>query len=126
MVQVNDQALIDFLLEKNLSNACTSLNSSQAGYWDAYRLSFASGGRISVHPILHMPRIDQFRRALEAAERCAIITRHPEETASQFDKQGIEYAANEFGELTVIWDFDKQDVDELGLIDYRRNLKESP
>lgn len=124
MVTQADQMILDFLTENNISAACTSLDSPGTGYWDAYRLSASSGGRIGVHPILHMPRIERFRAALEKAERCAIVTRDPILVEGVFRRQGISFSRFDQGGMSVLWDFDKVRVDELGLIDYRRTLRD--
>ncbi len=122
MVTKSDQEVIDFLVNKNINVACTSLKGASHGYWEAYRLTFASGERLIVHPILHMPRISRYREMLKKSKHCAIITTVPKWTESVFNENGIRFRKNIFGNLTVFWDFDKKQVDQLGLISYKESL----
>jgi len=122
MVIKEDQAIIDFLLAKNINAACTSFNDVNQGYWHAYRLTFSSGERLIVHPVLHMPRISRYREVLKKAERCAIITSNPESIRIVFEKHNLFYNEKNFGSLTVFWGFDKKLMDELNLISYRESI----
>jgi len=124
MVAETDQVILDFLKERGISAACTSLDSPDSGYWNAYRLSASSGDTIFIHPILHMPRIERYRAALERAEHCAILTPDPERTEVVFQRNNINYSRFDHGGMTVLCDFDKTHVDRLKLIDYRRSLRE--
>lgn len=123
MIPPEDQELVDFLVGQGVHTAATSFRSAQNGYWDAYRLSFFSRERLTVHPVFHTPRVARYREALRRAERCAIITRLPGPIAREFEQRGIPYRTEVFGSQTVFWDFDKGRVDELGLIDYRDSLE---
>jgi hypothetical protein len=123
MVARRDANLIDFVAGKGITAACTSLGDAAYGYWEAYRLSFAAGERIIVHPILHMPRVGRYREMLKEADRCAVITASPERVAEVFRKYDIPFQENRFGDLTVVWGFDKKRVDELGLISYEARIK---
>ncbi len=123
MVARTDADLIDFVVDKNIKATCTSLGSSSYGYWEAYRLSLEAGERIIVHPILHMPRIGRYREMLKEADRCAIIAATPDTVAKEFAAHDIPFRENRFGDLTVVWGFDKKRVDELGLISYEARLK---
>jgi hypothetical protein len=123
MVARTDADLIDFVAGKGITAACTSLGDTTYGYWEAYRLSFAAGERIIVHPILHMPRIGRYREMLKEADRCAVITASPQRVAEVFRKHDVPFQQNSFGNLTVLWGFDKKRVDELGLISYEARIK---
>src|SRR5690606_1891645 len=69
MVRRDDREVIDFLLGRGITIAATSFTSSSTGYWEAYRLSMSSGERLRVHPVLHMPRIDDYREALRGTDK---------------------------------------------------------
>ncbi len=119
-----DAQVIRFLLDRDITIAATSLSGSSTGYWEAYRLTYSSGERLRVHPILHMPRVDRYREELQKAEHTAIITTAPEMITTIFEDEGITFELEDFGRLKVIHGFDKAHVDRLALIDYRRRLDE--
>lgn len=123
MVLQDDQQLIEFLLDRDIHFASTSLNSARYGYWVAYRLTFASKEQLIVYPVFHTSRIDRYRLLLQQADRCAIITQFPESVEGVFMENQVPYQIQRFGQLSVIWDFDKKRVDELGLISYERFIK---
>jgi hypothetical protein len=123
-VEQLDAEVIRFLLDREITIAATSLNGSSSGYWEAYRLTFSSGERVRVHPILHMPRIDRYRTALKEAQRAAIVTTAPEMVSSVLEQEGIAFETETVGSMTILHGFDKEELDRRKLMDYRRRLDE--
>lgn len=121
-VRLDDRAVIDFLLERDIALAASSLTGSSSGYWQAYRITFSSGERVRIHPVLHMPRVAAYREELERATRIAIVTLEPATVAATFQEHGIAFESDHIGEVTIFWDFDKARVDALGLLSYAASL----
>jgi hypothetical protein len=121
-VRLDDRAVIDFLLERDITIAASSLTGSSNGYWQAYRISFSSGERVRIHPVLHMPRVDAYREELKRATRIAIVTLEPATVAATFQENDIAFESERVGDLTIFWNFDKARVDALGLLSYAATL----
>ncbi|MDK2973622.1 MAG: hypothetical protein PWP23_3377 [Candidatus Sumerlaeota bacterium] len=122
MVRRDDRAVIDFLLKRGITVGATSFTGCIDGYWEAYRISMSSGERVRLHPVLHMPRVDDYREALRQADTIAVVGHSLGDEAETLRAAGMAFERTEVGGLEVIWGFDKQRADELGLISYARTL----
>lgn len=116
------EQVVEFLTSQGISAAATSLESSFHGYWEAYRLSYVSGERLAVHPVLHMPRIDRYRTGLQRADRFAIVSLDTRAEEVILRENGIVFEKKEFGNLDVLYGMEKRLVDEAGLLSYQESL----
>lgn len=121
-IATNEKQLLEFLASENIAAGATNFVGPMSGYWIAYRLSFASGEQFVLHPVMHMPRIDRYREGLRNAETMAIINEVTEPAEELLRRHNVPYEVRQFGTIRVLYDFDKKEVERLGLVDYRESL----
>lgn len=122
MIPTSERQLLEFLAAENITAGATNLVGPMSGYWIAYRLSFSSGERFVLHPVMHMPRIDRYREALRTAETMAIVNESTEPAEELLRRHNISYEVRQFGTIRVIYNFDKREAERRGLVDYRESL----